>query len=143
MIALDTNILVHSHRKDASLHAEAKECIKQLAENPSPWGICFHSLVEFYGIVSHQKIWATASTSSQAAEQISAWRESPSLHILTDSPDDIQQLMALAKASKVVGPMIHDARIATCCLAHGVRELWTVDRDFSRFPRLRPVFLLP
>jgi predicted nucleic acid-binding protein len=25
----------------------------------------------------------------------------------------------------------------SCCLSHGIDELWTVDRDFSRFPRLR------
>ena len=30
-----------------------------------------------------------------------------------------------------------DARIAACCLVNGVSELWTVDRDFSRFPALR------
>ena len=30
-----------------------------------------------------------------------------------------------------------DARIAAICLSHGVTELWTVDRDFSRFPDLR------
>ncbi|MEJ7726221.1 MAG: hypothetical protein WKH47_04295 [Actinomycetes bacterium] len=32
---------------------------------------------------------------------------------------------------------MHDARIAGICLAHGVTELWTADRDFSRFPGLR------
>ena len=26
--------------------------------------------------------------------------------------------------------------IAALCLAHGVRELWTHDRDFGRFPAL-------
>jgi uncharacterized protein len=31
---------------------------------------------------------------------------------------------------------VHDARIAALCAGHGVRELWTVDRDFSRFPGL-------
>ncbi len=34
------------------------------------------------------------------------------------------------------GPNVHDARIAALCLHHGVRELWTVDRDFSRFSGL-------
>ena len=33
--------------------------------------------------------------------------------------------------------MVHDARIAALCLSHGVRELWSADRDFSRFPALR------
>lgn len=137
MIALDTNLLVHAHRIDASLHPEAKACLKKLAENPAPWGICYHNLVEFYGVVSHPKIWSMPSTPGQAADQIAAWRDSPSLHVLTDSTEDMRQLMTLAKNAKVIGPMIHDARIASCCLVHGVRELWTVDRDFSRFPGLR------
>jgi len=36
----------------------------------------------------------------------------------------------------VTGPQVHDARVAALCRLHGVRELWTVDRDFSRFPGL-------
>jgi len=34
------------------------------------------------------------------------------------------------------GGAIHDARIAAICLSHGVAELWSADRDFSRFPAL-------
>jgi predicted nucleic acid-binding protein len=34
---------------------------------------------------------------------------------------------------------VHDARIAALCLQHGVRELWTADRDFGRFAPLRAV----
>ena len=33
----------------------------------------------------------------------------------------------------------HDARVAAICRDHGVRELWTSDRDFSRFPALTVV----
>ncbi|GIH90282.1 hypothetical protein Psi01_09120 [Planobispora siamensis] len=32
--------------------------------------------------------------------------------------------------------MVHDARIAALCVTHGVRELRTMDCDFSRFPGL-------
>ena len=31
---------------------------------------------------------------------------------------------------------VHDARIAALCLHHGVQELWSADRDFSRFSAL-------
>lgn len=34
------------------------------------------------------------------------------------------------------GAMVHDGRIAALCLHHGVSELWTADRDFSRFATL-------
>jgi len=32
---------------------------------------------------------------------------------------------------------IRDARIAACCIDAGAHELWSADRDFSRFPELR------
>jgi predicted nucleic acid-binding protein len=39
--------------------------------------------------------------------------------------------------SGVVGNKVHDARVAAICLGHGVRELWSADRDFSYFPDVR------
>jgi len=136
MIAVDTNLLVHSHRRDSSLHLEAKDCLVTLSENPTPWCICFHSLIEFYSVVTNPRIWNMPSTPIEAQDQIAAWQESPSLRVLTDSPEDLSRLLELANAAKVQGPMIHDARIANCCLSHGVKELWTVDRDFGRFKEL-------
>jgi uncharacterized protein len=32
---------------------------------------------------------------------------------------------------------VHDARVAALCLAHGISELWSADRDFGRFPGVR------
>jgi predicted nucleic acid-binding protein len=40
-------------------------------------------------------------------------------------------------AGRVVGPQVHDARIAALCNLHGVQELWTADGDFGRFPGLK------
>ena len=38
---------------------------------------------------------------------------------------------------RVVGGVVHDARIAAICVAHGVEALLTRDRDFSPFRELR------
>jgi predicted nucleic acid-binding protein len=32
--------------------------------------------------------------------------------------------------------VVHDARVAALCVAHGVEKLLTRDRDFSLFPEL-------
>lgn len=137
MIALDTNILVHAHRRDASLHDRALPLLAELAEAAAPWAVCYHTLVEFHAVVTRRGLWGKPSSPAAAVHQIRAWRESPSLRILHDSDDSLELLEELAVASRVTGGMIHDARIAACCVIHGVDELWTVDRDFSRFPRLR------
>jgi uncharacterized protein len=48
-------------------------------------------------------------------------------------------LRALLTASRVTGARVHDARIAALCRQHGVRELWSADRDFGRFSGLNVV----
>ena len=50
-----------------------------------------------------------------------------------------RMLRDLLLSGKVSGPPVHDARIAALCATHGVRTLWTADRDFSRFPALTTV----
>jgi len=137
VIALDTNILIHAHRKDASLHAPAYQAVKELAESQRPWSICFHGLIEFYGVVTQAKIWRNASTPEQAFKQISAWKAAPGLRIIKDSEECLEWLERLATKAKIHGALINETRIAACCLTHGVTELWTVDRDFSRFPELK------
>jgi predicted nucleic acid-binding protein len=137
MIAVDTNILIHAHQCEADLHLKAKETLRKLAEFPAPWCVCYHSFVEFYGVVTRNNIWREPSSPMQAMDQISAWRESPSLRVLFDDSSMFDLLSELALAGNIRGAMIHDARIAACCLNFGVNELWTIDRDFSRFPKLK------
>jgi predicted nucleic acid-binding protein len=45
----------------------------------------------------------------------------------------------LLERGHVVGPLVHDARVAAICIQHGVTELLTADRDFGRFPALKTV----
>jgi len=52
-------------------------------------------------------------------------------------PDDfISVLGPLLNRPRVVGAIVHDARVAGPCLAHGVDTLLTRDRDFSLFHEL-------
>jgi toxin-antitoxin system PIN domain toxin len=136
LIAVDTNVLVYAHRADSPWHGAAAACVKTLAESRATWGIPWPCLHEFLVIATHPRIYAPPSPLESAVDQIDAWLESPSLSLLGESHDHWSVLRAIAAAGKIVGPAIHDARIAAICLAHGVRELLTADRDFSRFPSL-------
>jgi hypothetical protein len=59
--------------------------------------------------------------------------------MLAETGNYLEFLRKVITRGRVVGPKAHDARIAALCLAHGVRELWSADRDFSRFPDLKVV----
>ncbi len=136
MIAVDTNILVYAHRSDSEFNEAAYACMSALVQGRAQWAIAWPCVCEFYAIVTHPRIYDPPSTAAQALDQIDAWLESPSAVLLAEPEDHWPRLRQLILDGRIVGPRVHDARIAALCTAHGVRELWTVDRDFARFPEL-------
>jgi toxin-antitoxin system PIN domain toxin len=136
MIAVDTNILVYGHREDSPWHDTAYQRIAQLAEGRQPWAIPWPCLHEFLSIVTHPRIYAPPTPLALAIDQVEAWLESPSLLLLSESEGYWNELRASMETGRVAGAQVHDARVASLCRIHGVRELWTADRDFSRFPGL-------
>ena len=137
MIAVDSNLLIYSHREDSKFHVAAKELVDSLRHQSAPWAIPWPCVHEFIGIVTHTNIYRPPTSLNQALAAVDAWLASGNLHLLSESPGYFDKLRALALAAKLSGPRIHDARVAALCLHHGVRELWTADRDFSLFPKLK------
>ena len=136
MIATDTNILVYAHRADSQWHDRAKSRIEDLAHGRISWGLPWPCIHEFVAVATHPRIYDPASTLSQAIDQVGAWLESPAAVLLGESGEHWQVLTDLLQEGRVTGSLVHDARVAAICIAHGVTELWTAYRDFSRFPGL-------
>jgi toxin-antitoxin system PIN domain toxin len=136
VIAVDTTVLVFAHRRDSGWHAAAAGTIRDLAERAETWAVPWLCLHEFLAVVTHPDIYDPPTELPQALAQVSAWLESPSLVLLAEGPGYEDRLLSVLRESRVVGTRIHDARIASLCLYHGVEELWSADRDFTRFPKL-------
>jgi toxin-antitoxin system PIN domain toxin len=139
LIAVDTNILVYAHREDSPFHAIAAQRLTELAESPVTWAIPWPCLHEFLAIVTHLQIYTPPSPLARAIDQVDAWLESPRLLFLAESTDHWMTLRTFLTAGRINGPRVHDGRIAALCRQHGVRELWSADRDFGRFPGLSVV----
>lgn len=137
MIAVDTNLLVYAHREDSPWHVPASKCLQGLAEASSPWVIPWPCLHEFFAIVTHPRIYTPPTPLETALDQISAWLESPSLVSVSELEGYWSELHRLILAGRIVGAQVHDAKIAALCQTHGVTELWSADRDFSRFSGLK------
>ena len=136
MIAVDTNVLVYAHREDSPWHDVACRRVTALAEGRASWAIPWPCLHEFLAIVTHPRIYNPPTPQARALDQVSAWLEAPTVTVLAESAGYWDELRAVVDAARAAGPQIHDARVAAICLHHGVDELWTADRDFSRFVSL-------
>ncbi len=96
-----------------------------------------HASMNFFLIVTHSRIYDPPSPIQSAVDQLDAWFESPTLALLSETPDYWVILRPIISYSQISGPMIHDARIAVLCIQNGVTELLTADRDFGRFHELK------
>jgi hypothetical protein len=137
MIAVDTNILVYAHRQEALQHEVARLALQELGVGTQRWAIPWPCIHEFFNVVTRTGIWPTPTPPAIALATIDTWLASSQLILLHEDAGYWPNLKDLVQSGHISGPRIHDARIAALCLHHGVRELWTADRDFSRFPRLK------
>lgn len=137
MIALDTNILVYAHRQDSPFHSAALDVLAQLANSRHPWAIPWPCVHEFISITTHPRIYNPPTPIDTALAFLENWMQSKSLILLSEGDSHFTQIAMLSRRAKLAGPKIHDARIASLCLANGIEILYTADRDFSLFPELK------
>lgn len=137
MIALDTNLLVHAHRTESVWHTAALHVVKELDARGETWAIPWPCVWEFYNIVTHPKLFKQPTPPVIALEAISAWQQCEAVRLIAEDSRCWEGFAALIQAADIKGPKIHDARIALICRYHGVRELWSADRDFSRYSFLK------
>ncbi|KQZ67273.1 type II toxin-antitoxin system VapC family toxin [Nocardioides sp. Root151] len=136
MIAVDTNVLVYAHREDSPHHAPAAAALHGLATGRAAWAIPWPCVHEFLAVVTHPRIYRPATAPDVALAAVRQLVDLPNLHMISESRDHATILADLLDNTSVVGPKVHDARIAAICLGHGVETLLSADRDFSWFPAL-------
>lgn len=134
MIAVDTNLLLYAHRRDSPWHEETTRCLAELARGP--WAIPWPCVHEFLAIATHPRVFDPPSPLADALCAVESWRSVGTLVLLYEADGYWEVLARVLRDAHVVGPKVHDARIAALCVQHAISELWTADRDFSRFAGL-------
>lgn len=137
VIALDTNLLVYAHRSDSEFHTESRMLVESLAGGGEAWAIPWPCAHEFLAVVTNPRIFKTPTPLAAALAEVRGLHDDSGAVFLAEGAGYLDGLESLASVARVQGGAIHDARVAAICLFHGVRELWSADRDFSRFPTLR------
>jgi toxin-antitoxin system PIN domain toxin len=128
---------VYARREETRWHRQALDLLASLAQGTAPWAIPWPCVYEFLRVVTHPRVFDPPTDLDLALADLATLLESPSLTMLGEGPGHAGHLDRLVRTGRVTGNLIHDAHIAALAIEHGVRELWTADRDFARFPGLR------
>jgi predicted nucleic acid-binding protein len=97
-------------------------------------------LYEFLRVTTHSRVLKSPWTASQAWQFVNAIITAPALGVLveTDRHAAVAQEV-LNDVPQLQGNLLHDTHTAVLMKEHGIRQIYTRDMDFHRFPYLEVI----
>lgn len=140
MFVVDTNVLVYAADQDAEHHRRCRSLLEGWRRQASAWYLTWGICYEFLGVTTHPRVFRNPWPLPRAWRFLEAVLASPGLGVLL--PTERHAAVAaevLRELPHLSGNLMHDAQTAVLMREHGIRRVFTGDRDFHRFPFLEPV----
>lgn len=140
MFVVDTNILVYAADEDAPAHGVCRELLEQWGRQPAVWYSTWRVVCEFLRIATHPRVLRMPWTSTKAWSFVDAMLGSTALSLLVETDRHAAVMeQVLREVPHVGGNLMHDAHTAVLMREHGIRQIYTRDTDFHRFPFLEVI----
>ena len=137
MQAIDTNVLIYAEIITSEYHETALQVLTELSERAVSWAIPWPCIYEYLRVVTHPRVYHPPVPLTLALKDLRQLLQAPTLLLLTETSRHTEIMSKVLEESGVTGNLVHDAHIAALCIEHGVTELITGDRDFTRFSSLK------
>ncbi|MDP3775382.1 MAG: PIN domain-containing protein [Gemmatimonadales bacterium] len=131
--SLDVNILLYASSQDCPEHRVARPFLEKLLASQDLLCLSWATLSGYLRLVTNPAATATPLTSDRATENISALLDRPRTRVLVEEPDFWESFRGLMIQHRARGKLVPDVHLAALLRQHGVKTLYTHDRDFRRF----------
>ena len=129
---VDANILVYASNDADPLHEKAAALVHRLAAGPEIVYLFWPTLLGYLRIVTHPAILARPLGPREAMRNVEALLDRP--HVRSPGEADrFWPLFRVTAGDRARGNDVPDAHVAALMRQHGVRLIYTRDRDFRRF----------
>lgn len=136
MIVIDANILIYAYNEAAVQHPKARKWVETVFSGAEPVGLPWQTITAFLRLTTNPRLPVGRRKPEEAALIVDGWMQQPNVHLLAPSDDHWLVLRHTVISGQASGALVSDAEIAALTIASG-GVLFTVDRDFARFPGLR------
>jgi hypothetical protein len=130
--AVDTNILLYSVNASDPSSATAHALMERLARGPDLLYVFWPVVMGFLRLSTHPSLTDEPLSPSEALALVSSLIERPHVRTPGEAPGFLSIYRETASAG-TRGKDVTDAHIAALMRQHGVRTIYTRDRDFRRF----------
>ncbi|MBA2349567.1 MAG: PIN domain-containing protein [Solirubrobacterales bacterium] len=134
-VTVDTNVLVYASNESDPAHAPARALVERLAAGPDLLYLFWPCLLGYVRLVTHPAILPRPLGAADALANVAALLDPA--HVRTPGEaDGFLDVYRQTADPNTRGNAVPDAHLAALMRQHGVRTIYTRDRDFLRFAEL-------
>jgi toxin-antitoxin system PIN domain toxin len=134
---VDANILLYAANDDDEAHPVARELLERLARGPDLLYLFWPAIMGFLRIATNPAVFPDPFTPDQAMAAVADLIERPNVRTPSEA-DGFWDLYRLTADSQTRGNHVPDAHLAALMRQHGVKVIYTRDRDFRRYDGIEP-----
>ena len=135
MFVVDTNVLVYAADPDSAFHPRCRRRLETWRGQASPWFLTWSICYEFLRVCTHPRVFRRPLTIADGWRFLETVFRSPSVEFLRPTERHRAVLgEVVAEVPRLRGNVLHDVHTAVLMREHGIKEIYTRDTDFHRFP---------
>jgi len=131
--SIDVNILLYASDRSSDRHQRAREFVESCAASPEILCLAWPTLMSYIRVATHPRIFAAPLSPDEALANVSALISLSHVRAISELDGFLGAYQHVVGETPVRGNLVPDAHIATILFQHGVRTLYSNDRDFRKF----------
>lgn len=131
--ALDTNLLLYASDATSRFHSRARAFLDSCLRGGEVFCLGWPTVMSYLRISTHPAIFERPLTPDEAMTNIEVLLENPHARFLAEEEEFWSSYREVTAEVPTRGNLVPDAHLATLLRLHGVRTLYTHDRDFKKF----------
>ena len=130
---IDANVLIYASSTADHRSAAAVELVERLAEGPEILTLFWPTVLAYIRLSTHPSLSEQPLTLSEATENMQRLMAPPHVRTLGEGGRFWSTFLPAAAEVRASGNLVPDAHLVGLMREHGVRTIWTHDRDFRKF----------
>lgn len=134
--SLDANVLLYASDRSSERHEAARRFLESCAAGPEVMYLAWPVLMSYLRVATHSRIFAAPLAPEEAFGNITALLAMPHIRAVSELDGFADAYRHVTGEIVVRGNLVPDAHLAAILFQHGIRTLYSSDRDFRKFSTL-------
>ena len=136
---VDVDVLLYASDRESPFHDAAAAFLRERADDPDIFCLTWPVIMGYLRLVTHPRLFERPLAPRAALGNVAALMGLPRCRVVSEPDQFLEVYRDVAVEVAARGNLVPDAHVAALARAHGIRTIYTHDRDFRKFPFLHVV----